>query len=372
MAKTKKESTYFESITKVLAEQSDFCFVMGDDDSLEQLKSSYHYRTGISVIDMILGEGGFGSGRMSEVYGVNRSGKSELAQCTVAQFLEDFPDGIAVLFDEETALDDKKLAQWPIFSSSKRLIVKKSASMEDGFNSVIKMLKILIKDSIKVPVLIVFDSVAAMPTKEETEVDLGKKVIGAQARVLSEALRKVRGLLRQTNAHAMFVNQTRNKIGGMGGSDSACGEALKFYADYRLKLTNIGSYRFVTGGEPAGFKIEVKTTKNKRVSPLRVVQVPLLFNRVGEARSGLSEAWSMYDMLRDKKLSRAAGGKISIPGTEFKSFEKKDWPALLREHRQGLGETIEKLRQLIMSEVAQLEEDEEDDEMPPKKPNTEE
>ena len=282
----------------------DYVYVYNAEEQENFLIPSHHYRTGISVIDTILGEGGFASSKISEIYGPNKSGKSELAQAVVEKFLVDHPDGIAQYFDQETALDDKKFQQIPIFGCG-RLIVRKGKTMEKCFKSIQDTATILEKEKIRRPILYVFDSVAAIETEEESKKEIGKSTFAPQARVLSQALRKIRGVLLHTDAHLLLVNQTRDKPGEMfNTNDSACGNAIKFYADYRVKMNNIGIFRFSNkkkGEEdsgPDGFKIQVTTIKNKRATPVRKVEVPLLFHSVGGYRSGLSDVWSLWYELK--------------------------------------------------------------------------
>ncbi len=333
---SKKEKEKPDLMSRILdqaVKDDDYVYVYNSEEKDNFLIPSHHYRTGISVIDTILGEGGFASSKISEIYGPNKSGKSELAQAVVEKFLIDHPDGIAQYFDQETALDDKKFKQIPIFGCG-RLIVRKGKSMEKCFTSIQDTATILEKEKIKRPILYVFDSVASIETEEELSKAIGKTTYAPQARVLSSALRKIRGVLLHTDAHLLLVNQTRDKPGEMfNTNDSACGNAIKFYADYRVKMNNIGIFRFSTkkkGEEdsgPDGFKIQVTTVKNKRATPVRKVEVPLLFHSVGGFRSGLSDVWSLWyelkkwDILKTVKTggwhSLVTGSGKSEPMTRF-------------------------------------------------------
>lgn len=304
---SKREKDKPDLMSRILEQANkddDYVYVYNAEEQENFLIPSHHYRTGISVIDTILGEGGFASSKISEIYGPNKSGKSELAQAVVEKFLVDHPDGIAQYFDQETALDDKKFQQIPIFGCG-RLIVRKGKTMEKCFKSIQDTATILEKEKIRRPILYVFDSVAAIETEEESKKEIGKSTFAPQARVLSQALRKIRGVLLHTDAHLLLVNQTRDKPGEMfNTNDSACGNAIKFYADYRVKMNNIGIFRFSNkkkGEEdsgPDGFKIQVTTIKNKRATPVRKVEVPLLFHSVGGYRSGLSDVWSLWYELK--------------------------------------------------------------------------
>lgn len=361
-----EEGLSLDKMKAILRVDSDFCFVYGDEDSEDQMKSHFNFRTGLTVVDAIIGEGGLGSGKISEIYGPNRSGKSELAQKTAETFLEDYPKGIVVYFDEETSLDDKKLDQCPIFQCG-RMIIKKAANMEAGFNSIINMMDALIASKHKDPVLIIFDSIASMATKEEHDNAVGKVTVAGQARVLSVALRKIRGKVRQTNAHLIFVNQVRSKVGGMSfgdKSESACGEALKFYSDYRIKMANIGSYRFASGGTPDGFKIKIKTIKNKRVPPLREVEVPLMFTAIGDSKSGMSEVWSLYDTMKLEKAITVKGGNCSIKGLPD-TFKKLDWPNVLKLSDKAVTDEIKRALESVMGRKGDKEDDDEDEVIPP-------
>jgi protein RecA len=327
---SKKEKEKPDLMSRILdqaTKDDDYVYVYNSEEQENFLIPSHHYRTGISVIDTILGEGGFASSKISEVYGPNKSGKSELAQAVVEKFLMDHPDGIAQYFDQETALDDKKFQQIPIFGCG-RLIVRKGKTMEKCFSSIQDTATILDKEKIQRPILYVFDSVAAIETEEESKKEIGKSTYAPQARVLSQALRKIRGVLLHTNAHLLLVNQTRDKPGEMfNTNDSACGNAIKFYADYRVKMNNIGIFRFSTkkkGEEdsgPDGFKIQVTTVKNKRATPVRKVEVPLIFHSIGGHRSGLSDVWSLWYELKKWDILKTVktGGWHSLVTASGKS-----------------------------------------------------
>jgi RecA/RadA recombinase len=313
MSKKEKEKPDLMSrIIDQATKDDDYVYVYNSGEQENFLIPNHYYRTGISVIDRILGDGGFASSKISEIYGPNKSGKSELAQAVVEKFLIDHPDGIAQYFDQETALDDKKFQQIPIFGCG-RLIVRKGKTMEKCFSSIQDTATILDKEKIRRPILYVFDSVAAIETEEESKKEIGKSTYAPQARVLSQALRKIRGVLLRTDAHLLLVNQTRDKPGEMfNTNDSACGNAIKFYADYRIKMNNIGIFRFSAkkkGEEdsgPDGFKIQVTTVKNKRTIPVRKVEVPLIFHSIGGYRSGLSDVWSLWYELKKWDILKTA------------------------------------------------------------------
>ena len=333
--KKDKTDDLFNKIVDMAVKEDDYTYVYNSDEQENFLVPNYYFGTGISVLDVILGDGGFASSKISEVFGANKSGKSELAQGVVERFLIDHPDGIAQYFDQETALDDKKFQQIPIFGCG-RLIVRKGKTMEKCFESIQNTAKILEKEQIDRPVLYVFDSVASIETEEEAKKKIGQSTYAPQARVLSQALRKIRGILLNTNAHLLLVNQTRDKPGEMfNTNDSACGNAIKFYADYRVKMSNIGTFRFSAkkkGEEdsgPDGFKILATTVKNKRATPVRKVEIPLLFHSVAGYRSGFSNIWSLWyelkkwDILKTVKsggwhsLVTASGRSDPITRVEF-------------------------------------------------------
>jgi len=338
---SKKEKEKPDLMSRILdqaTKDDDYVYVYNSGEQDNFLIPSNYYRTGISVVDTILGEGGLASSKISEIYGPNKSGKSELAQAVVEKFLIDHPDGIAQYFDQETALDDKKFQQIPIFGCG-RLIVRKGKSMEKCFSSIQDTATILEKEKIRRPILYVFDSVASIETEEELKKEIGKTTYAPQARILSQALRKIRGVLLHTDAHLLLVNQTRDKPGEMfNTNDSACGNAIKFYSDYRIKMNNVGIFRFAAKKKneedagPDGFKIQVTTIKNKRATPVRKVEVPLIFHSIGGFRSGLSDVWSLwyelkkYDILKTVKtggwhsLVTASGKSDPMTKSEFLSL----------------------------------------------------
>ena len=329
----------------------DYLFVYNSDEDADGnfLVPKFFFRTGVTPIDLIIGEGGFASSKISEVYGPPKSGKSELAQSVVSAFLVDNPTGIAVYFDQETAIDDKKLRTDPIFGCG-RLIVRKSKTLEGIFKTIKRTVNELVKSGTERPVLYVIDSVAATETEEERgSEEIGSKQWASQARVLSTGLRQIRGKLLDTNAHLLVVNQVRLKPGEMFSTqDSACGEALKFYADYRLKMVNIGGYKLGSSkkGEskpPDGYKIVVQTVKNKRVTPMRKVTVPLLFSRHFGLESGLSDVFGMWENMKAAGviMKHKSGGWFKLRDEkEEDPFQKAGFIDLYRASIDEQGKVI--------------------------------
>lgn len=383
--KPKEEKSIVTRLFDMAKAEDDFTYVYDEEDTDQEnfLVPQYHFRTGISAIDIILGEGGFASSKISEIYGPNKSGKSELAQAVVEKFLIDNPDGIVQYFDQETALDDKKFRQIPIFKCG-RLIVRKGKSMEKCFKSIENTAKMLKAEGIKRPILYVFDSVASIETEEEIKKEIGKTTFAPQARVLSSALRKIRGILLNTNAHLMLVNQTRDKPGEMfNTNDSACGNAIKFYADYRIKMANIGIFRFSAkkkGAEdsgPDGFKILVTTIKNKRATPVRKVEAILMFHPIAGFRSGLNDMWTLWYELKRWGLLKAVktGGWHALVTASGKSepMTRREWldfyigsldskdSAKIKPDSQ-LGEALREYESIVMDSKLKFSDDDDDEE----------
>lgn len=373
-----KNLSLMEKLMVTATKDDDFCFNYGSDSDHNFLIPKYHFRTGIEVLDTILGNGGLASSKITELYGPNKSGKSELAQVIAATFLNDFQDGIVMYFDQETALDDKKLMARPIYKCG-RMILRKGKNLESCFNAMIKAAETLVADKVERPILFIFDSVAATGTKEEMENEVGKIIMAGQARVLSVGLRKIRGILLQTNAHLICVNQIRQKPGQMFGSaESACGEALKFYSDYRIQCVNIGGY-WLSGGKSGkgssdGYVIQYRTMKNKRATPNRKVEVPLMFSANGGMSSGLSDPWAIYMALSQYKIIVARGGILHSKHFE-QPFKKSDWLGMYRDSLvpgstkivpdSSIARAIEELRGKVMDpssvEVSDEADDDDDD-----------
>jgi recombination protein RecA len=257
--------------------------------------------TGSPSLDIALGIGGFPKGRCVEIYGPESSGKTTLALHAVAECQR--AGGVAAFIDAEHALDIGYAAKLGV--NSEELLV----SQPDTGEQALEIADMLVRSG--AVDLIVVDSVAALVPRAEIEGEMGDQQPGLQARLMSQALRKLTGNLSRSQCCMMFINQVRMKIGVMFGNPETTsgGNALKFYASIRLDVRRIGQIK--DGEESTGSRTRVKVVKNKCAPPFRQAEFDIMFNE------GISREGDVLDRSAEAGLVEKSGTWWSFEGTRI-------------------------------------------------------
>lgn len=271
---------------------------LGDGNAMRDIQV---VSTGSIGLDIALGAGGVPRGRIIEVYGPESSGKTTLALHIVAQIQK--LGGTAAFVDAEHALDPQYAEKLGV--DLKDLLI----SQPDNGEQALEITDMLVRSG-GVEVVII-DSVAALTPKAEIEGDMGDSHMGLQARLMSQALRKLTSSISRTNTLVVFINQIRSKIGVMFGSPETTtgGNALKFYASVRLDVRRIGSIK--KGDDILGNETRVKVVKNKIAPPFKEVVFEILY---GE---GISREGELIDLASELKLIDKSGSWYSYNGEKI-------------------------------------------------------
>lgn len=258
--------------------------------------------TGNLLIDRALGVGGFPRGRIVEVYGPESSGKTTLTLTVIAQAQK--AGGLAGFVDVEHALDPQYAKKLGV--NLEELLVSQPSSGEEALRIVETLVRSNALD------VIVLDSVAALVTKQELDGEIGDSTVGAQARLMSAAMRKLTSLIAKARTVVIFTNQIREKIGVMFGSPETQpgGRALKFYSSVRCDIRRIGSIK-ATDGTVTGNRTRLKIVKNKVAPPYTEAEFDIMFNE------GISAVGSLLDLAIEHEILQKRGSWFSYKGTQL-------------------------------------------------------
>ncbi len=308
--------------------------------------------TGALALDLALGIGGLPRGRIVEIFGPESSGKSTLATHVVAEAQRN--GGVCAYIDAEHAMD-------PVYAAAIGVNVDELLiSQPDTGEQALEIADMLIRSG-ALDVLVI-DSVAALVPRAEIEGEMGDSHMGLQARLMSQALRKLTGNLNKSRTIAIFINQLREKIGVMFGSPETTpgGRALKFYSSVRLDIRRIESIK--DGPEVVGNRVRVKVAKNKCAAPFRQAEFDIMYGR------GISREGSLLDVGVDLGIVKKAGAWFTYEGEQL-GQGRENVKTFLAENVDLMMEISEKIKvevgigevDLEAQEAEETQEDEEVD-----------
>ena len=293
--------------------------------------------TGSIALDVALGIGGLPRGRIVEIYGPESSGKTTVALHAVANAQK--AGGIAAFIDAEHALDPDYAKKLGVDTDA--LLVSQPDTGEQALEIVDMLIRSGAID------IVVIDSVAALVPRAEIEGEMGDSHVGLQARLMSQALRKITGALSQSNTTAIFINQLREKIGVIFGTPETTtgGKALKFYASVRLDVRRIETLK--DGQDAVGNRTRVKVVKNKVAPPFKQAEFDIIYGH------GISREGSLIDMGVDNGIVRKSGAWYTYEGDQLGQGKEnarsflRDNPDLANEiekrikEKLGIGATLD-------------------------------
>jgi recombination protein RecA len=284
--------------------------------------------TGALALDLALGVGGLPRGRVVEIYGPESSGKSTLAMHVVAEAQRN--GGICAYVDAEHAMD-------PVYAKAIGVDIDELLiSQPDTGEQALEIVDMLVRSGALD--VVVIDSVAALTPRAEIEGDMGDSHVGLQARLMSQALRKLTANLNKSNTVAVFINQLREKIGVMFGSPETTpgGRALKFYSSVRLDIRRIESIK--DGVEVVGSRTRVKIVKNKVAPPFRQAEFDIMYGK------GISREGSLLDIAVDLGIVKKSGAWYTYDGEQL-GQGRENAKSFLAENAELMVEISERIRQ---------------------------
>lgn len=296
---------------------------MGDEGIVRDVSS---VSTGSLGLDIALGIGGLPRGRVVEIYGPESSGKTTLALHVAAEIQK--AGGTAAMVDAEHALDPQYAAKLGVQVDD--LLV----SQPDTGEQALEITDMLVRSG--AVDLVIVDSVAALTPKAEIEGEMGDTHVGLQARLMSQALRKLTANIKRSNTLVIFINQIRMKIGVMFGSPETTtgGNALKFYASVRLDIRRIGAIK--QGDEVTGNETRVKVVKNKVAPPFREAIFDILYGQGISREAEVITLGVQHDLIEKTGAWYSYNGERIGQGKENVRQYLKDNPAIAQEIEQGI------------------------------------
>src|SRR5512136_1595950 len=286
--------------------------------------------TGSISFDAALGVSGFPKGRVVEIFGPESSGKTTIALHAISQAQKS--GGAAAFIDAEHAMDANYAKMLGV--NTDELLV----SQPDNGEQALEIAEVLVRSG-AIDILVV-DSVAALVPKAELEGEMGDSLPGLQARLMSQALRKLTAIVSKSNTCMVFINQMREKIGVMFGNPETTtgGRALKFYSSIRVDIRRIGSIK--EGDLVVGNRTRVKIVKNKMAPPFREAEFDILYNQ------GISYEGDLVDLAADRKLIEKSGAWFSYKGERL-GQGRENAKQFIREHAEIAAELNTKLREIL-------------------------
>jgi recombination protein RecA len=289
--------------------------------------------TGALTLDIALGVGGVPRGRIIEVYGPESSGKTTLTLHIIAEAQR--LGGVAAFIDAEHALDPQYASR--IGVRTEELLI----SQPDTGEQALEIVEVLVRSG--AVDVVVIDSVAALVPKAEIDGEMGDTHVGLQARLMSQAMRKLTAAISRSNTSVIFINQLREKVGVMFGNPEVTtgGRALKFYASVRMDIRKIETIK--QGLDAVGSRVKVKVVKNKVAPPFRAAEFDIMYNE------GISYAGSVLDMAIDAKVIDKSGAWFSY-GDMRLGQGRENVRDFLKQNLDLLGEIATKVREKSMPE----------------------
>lgn len=286
--------------------------------------------TGCLSLDIALGIHGVPRGRIIEVFGPEASGKTTLAQHIVAEVQKQ--GGIAAFVDAEHALDPEYAKK--IGVDVKELLI----SQPDTGEQALEIVETLVRSN-AVDVIVV-DSVAALVPQKEIEGEMGDQHMGLQARLMSQALRKLTGIISKSKTVVIFINQIRNKIGVFFGSPETTtgGNALKFYSSVRIEIRRAAQIK--QGDKSVGNRVKVKIVKNKVAAPFRTTEFDIMYNEGISLAGDILDTGILHDVIKKSGNSYSFGEtKLGVGRENAKKFLKED-KKIMKEIKKKILEII--------------------------------